>query len=217
VSDWIDISVPVRAGMLHWPDDPPVQIGLSGSIGDGDPANVSRLSMSAHTGTHIDAPRHFSDDGAGIDAMPVEAMVGPATVIEIADPAMVTARELQEHGLEAGGRLLLRTRNSDREWWLDDFDERFVHLEPAAAELIAERGVRTVGVDYLSVGGMEAGREVHLALLEAGAWIIEGLALGGVRSGDYELFCLPLKIVGCDGAPARALLRPHTEPKGERR
>jgi arylformamidase len=170
--------------------------------------------MSAHTGTHMDAPRHFIDDGAGIDALPLEATVGPARLIEFTDPESVTATELAAHRPMAGERLLLRTRNSDREWWREDFDEGFVHVEPEAAKLIAASGVRAIGIDYLSVGGKETGRETHLALLSSGVWIIEGLALGAVAPGDYELVCLPLRIVGVDGAPARAMLRTRNSTKG---
>jgi arylformamidase len=206
-TDWVDVSVPVRDGMVHWPDDPPVRIGLASSIAGGDAANVTEVAMSAHTGTHMDAPRHFLPDGAGIDALPLGVAMGPARVIEISDPDAVTAEELAGHDLATAQRVLLRTRNSDREWWREDFDAGFVHIDPAAAELIAGADVRMVGVDYLSVGGMESGAETHRALLGAGVWIIEGLDLSDVGAGDYDLVCLPLRLMGSDGAPARALLR----------
>ena len=205
---WRDVSVPVRDAMVHWPDDPPVEIGLSLSIAGGDPANVSRVSMSAHTGTHMDAPRHFIDDGAGIDAIPLDAVMGPARVIGIEDPTAVTAGELARHDLRPGERLLFRTRNSERRWWEEGFEPGFAHIDPGAARALADAGVRCVGVDYLSVGGMTEGAETHLALLGAGIWIIEGLDLTRVEPGSYELICLPLRLVGADGAPARALLRP---------
>lgn len=214
-SGWIDVSVPVRDGMVHWPGDPPVEIGLRLSIAAGDAANLTKLSVSAHTGTHMDAPRHFIDDGAGIDSMPLEATVGPARLIEIEDPAVVTADELERHGLDGVERLLLRTRNSARRWWEEDFDGGFVHIEPEAAKLIADAGVLAVGVDYLSVGGMKSGAETHRVLLGAGVWIIEGLDLTGVGAGDYELVCLPVRLVGADGAPARALLRARDERSTE--
>lgn len=204
---WVDASVPVRDGMLSWPDDPPVEIGLSLDIAAGDPANVTKLSISAHTGTHMDAPRHFLPEGAGIDTMPLEATMGPARVIEISDHDAVTASELAGHDLGRGERILLRTRNSARRWWSEPFDPEFVHIEPEAAALIAQAGVRTVGVDYLSVGGMESGARTHHLLLEAGVWIIEGLELTSIAAGDYDLLCLPLRLVGSDGAPARAFLR----------
>ena len=205
---WIDVSVPLRHGMVHWPDDPPVEIGLGQSIAGGDPANVTRVSMSAHSGTHMDAPRHFLTDGPGIDAVPLEAVIGPARLIEIEDPELVRERELRRHGLQRGERILLKTRNCARAWWEEGFDASFVHIEPAAASRLAESGIRLVGVDYLSVGGEKTGTETHLELLGAGIWIIEGLDLTGVGAGEYEMICLPLRIAGADGAPARVLLRP---------
>ncbi len=204
---WIDVSAPISDGMIHWPDDPPVRIELSLSIEEGDEANVTRLACSAHTGTHIDAPRHFIDDGPGIDTMPLEATMGLARVIEMTDPERVTEVELSAHAPRSGERLLLKTRNSSQNWASEAFNEEFVHIEPAAAELLARSGVRAVGVDYLSVGGIADGRKTHEALLRAGVWIIEGLDLSSVEPGDYELVCLPLRLVGADGAPARALVR----------
>jgi arylformamidase len=217
MAGWIDASVPVRDGMVHWPDDPPVEISRAMSIAAGDAANLTRLAMSAHTGTHMDAPRHFVDDGETIEAMPLEVGIGPARVIEIADPRAVTEDELRERGIEGAERLLLRTRNSDRAWWEEPFDAGFVHIEPAAAELIAAAGVRLVGIDYLSVGGEQGGAETHRALLGAGAWIVEGLDLSRAGAGEYELLCLPAKLAGSDGAPARVLLRPAGEEAKQRR
>lgn len=150
---WIDVSVAIRDGMTHWPGDPPVKVGLSQSIAGGDPANVTHLNLGAHSGTHVDAPRHFSEDGAGIDSMPLVAGIGPARVVEIFDPEEVGAEELGRHQPRDGERLILKTRNSARSWADEPFDEGFVHLAPEAARLLADRGVRTVGVDYLSVGG----------------------------------------------------------------
>jgi len=197
--------------MVHWPDDPPVEIGLSLSIAGGDPANVTKVSASAHTGTHMDAPRHFIEDGPGVDVVPLAAVMGPARVIDITDPEAVRADELEPQGLEAGERILLRTRNSLRRWWEEDFLPDFVHIDPAAAELMAAARISTVGVDYLSVGGTESGAETHRTLLDAGIWIIEGLELTQIAPGPYELICLPLRLDGADGAPARALLRARTE------
>jgi arylformamidase len=195
--------------MLHWPGDGAVRVERTQSMDDGAQANLSRVEMSAHTGTHMDAPLHFIADGAPIDSMPLETTVGPARVIEIEDAEAVRAEELSRHELRRGERLLLKTRNSSRPWADEEFREDFVHIEPEAAELIAGAGVRLVGVDYLSVGGMESGRQTHQALLGAGVWIIEGLYLSGVEPGDYELLCLPLRLMGAEGAPARALLRPN--------
>lgn len=204
---WIDVSVPIRDGMIHWPGDPPVKVELAESIAKGDPANVTHLDLGAHTGTHVDAPRHFVEEGADIDSMPLAAGIGCARVVEIFDPEKVGEEELGRHQPRQGERLILKTRNSERRWADEPFDEGFVHLAPGAARLIADRGVRTVGVDYLSVGGLEDGEETHRALLSAGVWLIEGLDLAAVEPGDYELLCLPIRLAGAEGAPARAYLR----------
>lgn len=204
---WIDVSVAIRNGMIHWPGDPPVKVGLAESIARGDPANVTHLDLGAHTGTHVDAPRHFFEDRAGIDSMPLAAGVGPARVVEIFDPLKVSAEELGRHRPRRGERLILKTRNSERRWADEPFDERFVHLAPGAARLLADSGVRTVGVDYLSVGGLDDGEVTHRVLLSAGVWVIEGLDLSAIEPGDYELLCLPIRLAGADGAPARAYMR----------
>jgi arylformamidase len=208
--DWIDVSVPISAGMVHWPDDPEVRVSRSAELAQGDPCNITHLDLSAHTGTHMDAPVHFVEGGEGIDSMPLDATVGPARVIEISDPVSVKAGELEAHAPRRGERLLLKTLNSTTAWKLaPEFKRDFVYVAADAARYLAEAGVRAVGVDYLSVGGFEHDAvETHIALLEAGVWVIEGLDFADVDPGKYDLLCLPLKIVGADGAPARALLRP---------
>lgn len=195
--------------MACWPDDPPVEIRLIADLNTDDEANVSYLSMAAHTGTHIDAPRHYLTAGTGVDTMPFEAAIGPARVIAINDPAAVTAAELSHHDIRPGERVLFKTENSQRPDRWRHFDPEFIYVATEAGRYLAERGVWTVGIDYLSVGGYRKNEKaVHQALLEAGIWIIEGLELDGVEPGRYELLCLPLKLTGGDGAPARALLRP---------
>ncbi len=177
---WIDISTPVRNGMQHWPGDPEVRIELIASIPE-SVANVTALSMCAHTGTHMDAPRHYIPDGAGIDEMPLDVAVGEARV---------TAGLPED--CRRGERILIRG----------------AVLTLEAAERFARGGVRLVGVDSLSVGpGGETGDRIHRVLLAAGVWLLEGLDLCAVEPGDYELVCLPLRIAGADGAPARAMLR----------
>ncbi len=206
--DWIDVSVPLRTGMVHWPDNPPVSIERMLDIERGDVANVSKLSMGAHTGTHMDAPLHFFRTGKGIDTMPLTATIGRARVIEIRDPESIKPEELGSYQLQRGERILFRTRNSARCWQTNDFVEDFVYISQEAARYLAVQEVQTVGVDYLSVGGFfKDGVETHHALLEAGIWIIEGLNLSNVVPGIVELICLPLKIEGSDGAPSRAILR----------
>jgi arylformamidase len=206
--NWIDVSVPVRPGMVHWPGDPQVKLERMMSIGNGEQANVTRIDMSAHTGTHMDAPLHFFDEDPGMEALPLDIAIGPARVVGIEGKEPIDRGQLEGLEVRSGERILFRTTNSDRRWWERDFDPAFVHVSLEAAELLGEAGVALVGVDYLSVGGYESdGAETHRALLGAGVWIVEGLELSKVEPGDYELICVPVKLVGSDGAPARALVR----------
>lgn len=192
---WIDISAPLRSPMQHWPGDPAPEIG---------PALIR---MHPHTGTHIDAPLHYIPGGMTIDAMPLDATVGEARVVAVDGPA-IDETVIEDIQPSPGERLLFRTSNSDDCWCGACFRKRYVSVLPRAATMLVERKVRTVGVDYLSVGPFGAeGDETHRILLDAGVWIIEGLHLGDVLPGRYELVCLPLKIEGGDGAPARAMVR----------
>lgn len=207
-SSFIDISARLSDGMPVWPGDPPARFNLLLSLERGDPCNLSQIEMGAHTGTHIDAPLHYFRGANAVDEMPLEATVGPCRVVAIHDPEKVTADELRRAHPAEGERLLLKTRNSLRRWESEPFDERFVSLPVDAAQFLAERRIRTLGVDYLSVGPWgEEGSETHRVLLGAGVWIIEGLYLGEVEPGEYELLCLPLRGLSGDGAPARAVLR----------
>ena len=216
VANWIDVSVPLRSGMVHWPGDPPASITRALDMNHGAACNVSQLSLGAHTGTHMDAPVHFFSNGAGIDTMPLDATIGPARVLAIADPTAVTVAELQTQHIARGERILFKTRNSARSWVNDLFIEDFVYIAHEAAQYLAQIGVQIVGVDYLSVGGYHIdGPETHHALLGAGIWIIEGLDLSAIAPGTYDLICLPLRILGADGSPARAVLRP-LEPSSAR-
>src|ERR1041385_171193 len=165
MSDWIDVSLPLHNGMVHWPDDQPFQRNESKKIADGDVCNLSELSCSAHIGTHMDAPRHFVRDGRGIETMPIDATIGPARVIGIQDPNVIPIAEVEPHHLRKGDRVLFRTRNSEHCWKTDDFQKKFVYIPRDTAKYLAEIGVRTVGVDYLSVGGFEIdSAETHEAL-----------------------------------------------------
>lgn len=206
-AEWIDISVPVTEEMPTWPGDPPVIIDRVLDFAAGDGVTLSRLEIGLHAGTHVDAPLHFLPGGAGIDAMPIEAMTGPVRVIAIEAEDRIEVVHLRKEQLVAGERVLFKTRNS-RLWAQKGFVGDFVHLSPEAAGYLAGTGVRTVGIDYLSVSGYgkEAG-EVHRLLLGSGVWIIEGLDLSRVVPGRYRLFCLPLKIAGAEAAPARAFLQ----------
>ena len=207
MSDWIDISVPLRGGMPVWPGDPPVRLSRLASISSGDEFNVTECSFCAHTGTHVDAPLHALADGLSIDQMPLEALMGPCRVVRINHSRVILPDALPED-LVAGERLLFQTDNSFLRVGLNTFSPDFVHLSLAAARLLADANIRAVGIDYLSIAGMDADlAATHRALLGAGVWIIEGLALSRVTPGRYELACLPLRLAGADGAPARAALR----------
>jgi len=209
---WIDITVPVREGMPVWPGDPAPLFERIMDQENGDVCTLTRVAMSAHTGTHMDAPLHFLRKRASIEQMPVEATVGPARVIGIRDRTAIRRAELLPYAIRKGERILFRTANSERDWGSLPFDENFVFIARDAAEHLAECGVRSVGVDYLSVGGYRQDAvETHEALLGNDIWIMEGLMLSDVEPGDYELVCLPLKLVGAEGAPARAILRPEAK------
>jgi arylformamidase len=207
---FVDISIPISSAMISWPGDPPVDISRMRDQGKGDDATVSRLSMGAHTGTHMDAPIHFIAGGAGMESMPLEATLGVCRVIEVPDEHSIRRASLEVHSIGHDERILLKTRNSKSRWWERPFDENFIYISADAAHYLASLGIMTVGVDYLSVGGFHHdGVATHRALLEAGIWIIEGLDLTQVDPGYYTLYCLPLKIDQGDGAPARAVLTRH--------
>jgi len=211
---WVDISIPLKSGMVRWPGDPEVRIERVLAIEHGDPCNVSSIAIGSHTGTHMDPPFHYLRAGITLDAMPLDATIGPARVIQIDDPESIKPEEIARHDIRSGERVLFKTKNSAHAWQTDDFVEDFVYISLGGARYLAERGVRAVGVDYLSVGGFRAdGEAIHHALLEAGVWIVEGLNLADVEPGQYELLCLPIKIQHADGAPARALLRPLEAPQ----
>jgi arylformamidase len=196
----IDISVPIRTGMITYPGDPTVKLERWSSIADGAVANVSRLDFGVHSGTHVDAPLHFIEGAPGADQLPLEPLIGPARVVDATSAEVLDAATLAALGV-SGERVLFKTGNSEL-WAQDSFAEGSVSLREDGARLLIERGVRLVGIDYLSVGDEAA----HHALLGAGIVAVEGLDLRGVEPREYELICAPLKLVGSDGAPARALL-----------
>ncbi|HVD01214.1 MAG TPA: cyclase family protein [Candidatus Dormibacteraeota bacterium] len=202
-----DVSVPVSPRLPTWPGDPTISLTRASSIAAGDPANVSRLEAGVHTGTHVDAPVHFMDGAPGIDSISVQTLVGPCLVVAADPPGL----ELRPEDLPATDhtRILFKTRNSKR-WGAGDqpFDTEFVAVGPELAARLVAEGKLLVGVDYLSVESYHAPFEhpVHHALLEARIVVVEGLDLSAVEPGEYQLYCLPLKLVGSDGAPARTIL-----------
>jgi len=208
-NEWIDVSVPLRNGMTGWPGDKPFERTLTHSIAGGAANNLSQFVTSAHAGTHMDAPLHFIAGARSIDSMPIGAGVGPARVVGIADAGSICPEHLEPLALQTGERVLFRTRNSDRRLLESEFARDFVAISPEGARYLAARAVCTVGVDYLSVGAFreESGRETHQVLLSAGIWIIEGMNLADIEPGNYQMICLPLRLMGSDGAPARAVLR----------
>jgi arylformamidase len=204
----IDISVPIRNKMAHWPGDSPPRIRKRSDMETGDSHTVSVVSMGLHAGTHIDSPSHFIRDGKHIDEMPVEATVGPARVVGISDPEAIKPDELKRHRIQRGERILFKTRNSDHCWKAEGFVKDFVYISNEGARYLVGRGVQTIGIDYLSVGSFKKdGAETHRILLKAGIWLIEGLDLSRIRPRKYNLICLPLLFSGAEAAPARAILR----------
>lgn len=205
--DFIDVSVPIREGMPVWPGDAAFERRIVSSMAAGDHNTLSELRLGAHTGTHVDAPAHFIADGATIDTLPLDALVGECRVLPVSATGEISAEELWQHDIRRGERILLKTRNSAL-WGQDGFQERFAYLSNEAADYLAQVTPLCLGVDYLSVAGFHRnGTPVHRALLGAGIWLIEGLDLSAVEPGRYELLCLPLRVVDGEGAPARALLR----------
>ncbi|MGZ3593044.1 MAG: cyclase family protein [Syntrophales bacterium] len=206
---WIDISLTQKSNMMHWPGDPPVSIERVRAMDKGDTVNLSKITMGAHSGTHVDAPVHFIKGAEGVDQLLFDSLMGPARVIEIADADTIREEDITDYRIKKGERILLRTQNSIKKiLYRDVFTEDFVYLEKSAAEFLVSRGIKTLGVDYLSVGGYKKnGPDVHRLLLGAGILIIEGLDLSETPPGLYNMICLPMKILDSDGAPARVILK----------
>lgn len=200
-----DVSVPSRPGMVIYRDNPGIEVELASAIVDGAGANISKLTMGCHTGTHIDGPKHFYVEGAGADTLPLDAMVGPAVVVELPDIGLgpIDAAALEPLGIPDGTeRVIMKTPNSLL-WEQEEFTHDFARLDKSGAEHLMGLGIRLVGIDYLSIGDGDA----HRALLGAGIVAVEGLDLRGIEPGPYELLCLPYRLIGTDGAPARVVLR----------
>ena len=210
-SQYIDVSLSIDPDMLTWPSDPGVEVRPASRISEGKAANVSELHLGSHTGTHIDPPLHFIADGTPIDKVALDDLIGPAVVADLRH----VSRDIGRAELEALGlpprvdRILLKTANS--ELWRQrspQFPDSYVALTSDGADWMLEHEVRLVGIDFLSIEQRGApGHPTHMKLLGAGILIVEGLNLMDVEPGDYELTCLPLKLAGGDGGPARAVLR----------
>lgn len=207
-NEWIDVSATISDGMTRWPTDPAVHIYKAEKIGEqGAEANVTAIETTAHVGTHIDAPLHFFNGGKDVASVSLDKMIGPVKVIHITNPKEISLEEIKDKDVEDGGRVLFRTRNSDIAWEHAPFMENFVYLATDAAKYLADKKIKCVGVDYVSLGSKENDPEVHRLMLGNETVIIEGLKLGNVAEGDYEMICLPLKIKDSDGGPARVILR----------
>jgi len=203
----IDVSVPLDTSLASYPNNLPFSLEAVKRIARGDSSNVSALHMSAHSGTHVDSPRHFYDDGTGTEALPLEMLIGRARVIELRPRGGITAEDLAGVDLSEDLRVLIKTPNS-KLWGDPEFHKDYAGVTESGAKYLVEHGIKVVGVDYLSVEVFKTpGAPAHHVLLAAGTIVIEGLNLRDVEPGVYEMLCLPLKVVGSDGAPARVVLR----------
>lgn len=208
---YYDISVPISSNLPIWPDTQPIEFQRTLDLDRGDIANDTTIYMSVHTGTHVDASLHFVSSGRSVDELPLETLIGPATVIDVGEIEVITAIFLE--GLELPNnlkRILFKTKNS-RLWNSinsSTFETNFVALSFDAAKWIVKQGIILVGIDYLSIQCFYDGPETHIILLQSEVVVIEGLNLIDVPAGDYELICLPIKLQGLEGAPSRVILRP---------
>ena len=204
-----DISLTISPDLPVWPGDPNVDLHQTAFMDRGDPCNLTFLALNVHAGTHVDAPHHFMNDCRTVEGLPLDILTGPAYVLRFPDQVhTITAELLENSNIPSGTtRLLFRTRNSNLwhsgEW---EFQRDFVAISAEAAGWIVEHGIKLVGVDYLSVAPFGEGAPTHKVLLGAGVVAVEGLDLSEVEQGLYDLYCLPLKLIGSDGAPARAVL-----------
>ncbi len=204
---YYDVTVPLSAAVPVFPGDPRFHLEFTHRIADGQPYNVARITMGAHSGTHVDAPYHFLADGGTVDELPLEMLMGKCRVIEIRARERIERADLEAQDLRNDLRVLLKTRMSGQ-LRAREFQEDFVYLAPDAAQYLVQAGIKLIGIDYLSVE--KFGSEdfaAHHALLGAGVVIIEGLDLSEVEPGEYDMTCLPLRLVGADGSPARVVLK----------
>jgi len=203
-----DISVPLRPGIpTYGGNEPGAVLEYTSLMSRGASSNLSSLSLGSHTGTHVDAPHHFIDGHATIDALSPVALLGPVHVVEHLGSGHVTAADITAASLPADARRVLIKTSNGAAWDRDTFHEGFIGLEPDGARALVDRGVVLVGIDYLSIERFHApGHPVHMILLGAGVVIVEGLDLRAVSPGRYSMCCAPLNVVGAEGAPARVFL-----------
>lgn len=204
---WIDITMPLQNGIVNWPGDPSFVIEKLVSIENGGEVNISSISMCSHIGTHVDAPLHYFINGKDVTSIPLENLMGVAKIILIESAIEISISEIRKHDINGGDRILFKTKHSIEDWSLKPFDENLIALTTDAAEYLKQKEILLVGIDYLSISGMNNSKEVHQLLLSSGICILEGLNLQNIEPGEYELICLPLKIYNADGAPARVLIR----------
>lgn len=204
-----DVSLTISPNLPTWPGDPGVELEQVESMDKGAGYNLTRISTSVHVGTHIDAPRHFIKDGSTVEHLPLEVLTGPCYVVQLPDGVeAITAEVLERTEVTSEmKRILFGTRNSHL-WARGEtqFQTDFVGITEDGAEWLVERGVQLVGVDYLSVAPYADVIAPHITLLGRGVIVVEGLNLSRVMRGFYDLYCLPLKIENCEGAPARVIL-----------
>jgi arylformamidase len=203
----LDVSLPLDDRVPIWPDNPPFDLTPVKRIAAGASSNVSRLTMGTHTGTHIDAPRHMIDGAPTLDQIPLDALVGPGRVVAVETGRAIEARHVSGDALQGSTRILFKTRNSSF-WGSPRFRSDFVFLTEEAARALVEANVRLVGIDYLSIEEYKKpGAPAHRALLAAGVVVVEGLDLTAAEPGPYDVMCLPVRVAGADGGPARVILR----------
>ena len=195
-----DVTRPIHSGMAVYAGDPAVTLRRALSIAAGAPVNVSAVSLGSHTGTHVDAPAHLRDGAPGVDALPLDLLIGPAHLYALDTGGTIDVADLDGLDLGSCPRVLFRTR--------PPLSGEAGGFTAAAAALLVRAGVRLVGLEGESADAAgSADFPAHRTLLDAGAVILEGLDLSAVPPGRYEIFCLPLKIRRGDGAPARVVLR----------
>ena len=210
---FVDVSVGLTEALPTWTGSRGISRAVLLSQANGDDANATQITMDVHTGTHIDAPRHFIGDGITLEQIELARLIGPAFVAEVAASGSIQPADLEAAAIPEGvDRLLLRTGNSEiADLYTSPFRTDYAALSPAAAEWVVERGVDVIGIDYLSIQRFEDPPDAHVTILGAGLVIVEGLDLTHIRAGWHDMICMPILLTGAEAAPARVALRPRTE------